>query len=168
MKTLTLIRHAKSSWKYPGLADYDRPLNKRGRRDAAMMAERLAARGFAPQRIITSPALRALRTAEAMAAAIDLSSRNVEIEPLIYGANVQDLLQLIQELATDEKWVALVGHNPEFTMLACRLSGQLIENIPTCGVVESQFETNRWQDICVDGVAADRFDYDFPKNVLHD
>jgi phosphohistidine phosphatase len=56
MKTLTLIRHAKSSWKYPDLADYDRPLNKRGRRDAAMMAERLAARGFGPQRILTSPA----------------------------------------------------------------------------------------------------------------
>jgi phosphohistidine phosphatase len=168
MKTLTLIRHAKSSWKYPGLADYDRPLNKRGRQDAAMMAARLAARGFAPRRILTSPALRALRTAEAMAAANDLPSQRIEITPLIYGGGVQDLLQLIRELAPDETWVALVGHNPEFTSLACRLSGRSIENVPTCGVVESQFETDRWQQIGVDGVAACRFDFDFPKNRLHD
>jgi phosphohistidine phosphatase len=168
MKTLTLIRHAKSSWKYPDLADYDRPLNKRGRRDAAMMAERLAARGFGPQRILTSPALRALRTAEAMAAAIDLPSQQIEITPLIYGGGVQDLLQLIRELAPDETWVALVGHNPEFTMLACRLSGQSIESVPTCGVVESQFETDRWQQIGADGVITSRFDFDFPKNRFHD
>jgi phosphohistidine phosphatase len=168
MKTLTLIRHAKSSWKYPDLADYDRPLNKRGRHDAVMMAALLAARGFAPQRILTSPALRALRTAEALAAAIDLSSQRIEITPLIYGGGVQELLQLIRGLAPDETWVALVGHNPEITMLARRLSGQSIENVPTCGVVESQFETDRWQQISADGVPAGRFDFDFPKNRLHD
>jgi phosphohistidine phosphatase len=168
MKTLTLIRHAKSSWKYPGLADYDRPLNKRGRRDAAMMAARLAARGFAPQRILTSPALRALRTAEVMAAAIDLSSQRIEMTPLIYEASVQDLLQLIRDLAPDETWIALVGHNPELTILAGRLSVQSIENVPTCGVVESQFKTDRWQQVGADGVTASRFDVDFPKNRLHD
>jgi phosphohistidine phosphatase len=163
MKTVTLIRHAKSSWKYSGLGDYDRPLNKRGRRDAAMMAERLAARGFAPQRIITSPALRALRTAEAIAAAIDLAWRQVEIAPLIYGAAVHELLQLIRELAPDERWVALVGHNPEFTLLAHRLSGRPIDKLPTGGVVESQFNIDRWQRIDADGVTVHRFDFDFPK-----
>jgi phosphohistidine phosphatase len=168
MRTLTLIRHAKSSWKYPDLADYDRPLNKRGRRDAAMMAARLAKRGFAPRRIVTSPALRALRTAEAMAAAIDLPSRRIEIAPPVYGAAVADLLQLIRELAPDERWVALVGHNPEFTALARRLSGQSIDKVPTCGVVESRFDIDGWQQIGADGVAASRFDVDFPKNRLHE
>ncbi|MGD9186569.1 MAG: histidine phosphatase family protein [Desulfobacteraceae bacterium] len=163
MKTLTLIRHAKSSWKYPDLADYDRPLNKRGRRDAAMMAERLNVRGFSPQRILTSPAVRALRTAEAMAAAIDLSTQQIEITPLIYGGGVQDLLQLIREQAPDESWIALVGHNPEFTILARLLSGRSIENVPTCGVVESQFETDRWQQVGADGATASRFCFDFPK-----
>jgi phosphohistidine phosphatase len=163
MKTLTLIRHAKSSWKYPDLEDYDRPLNKRGGRDAAMMADRLAARGFAPQRIITSPALRALRTAEAMAAAIDLSWQQIEAAPLIYGAAVQELLQLVRGLSPEESWVALVGHNPEFTLLARRLFGRSIDKVPTCGVVEGQFETDRWQRIGADGVAVNRYDFDFPK-----
>jgi phosphohistidine phosphatase len=166
MKTLTLIRHAKSSWKFPDLSDYDRPLNKRGRRDAAMMAARLAARGFAPQRIITSPAVRAHFTAKAMAGAIALPSQRLEVAPLMYGAAVQDLLQLIRELAPDERWVALVGHNPEFTLLARRLSGRTIENMPTCAVVESHFETDRWQRIGADGLIASRSDFDFPKNRL--
>jgi phosphohistidine phosphatase len=132
-----------------------------------MMAERLAARGFSPQRIITSPALRALRTAEAVAAAVNLSSHQIEIAPSVYRASVENLMQLIQELALDETWIALVGHNPELTMLACRLSGQSIENVPTCGVAESQFKTDQWQQIGTDGVALSRFNFDFPKNKLH-
>ena len=89
MKKLTLIRHAKSSWEDAKLADIDRPLNKRGRNDAPKMAQRIAADGFSPGRIITSPARRDLQTAEAFAAAIDFPARNMDINPLVYGGSTE-------------------------------------------------------------------------------
>jgi phosphohistidine phosphatase len=164
MKKLTLIRHAKSSWKYPALADYDRPLNKRGRKDAPMMAKRLAKRGFAPQRILSSTALRALRTAEVIAGVIDLPFRAIEVDPLIYGADDHHLLERIRNFAFEDEWVAIVGHNPEMTLLTRRLSGERLNNLPTCGIAEMHFESDQWQGLGRRETTPSFFNVDYPKN----
>lgn len=164
MKKLTLIRHAKSSWKHSGLSDYDRPLNKRGRQNAPMMGERLSSRGFAPQRIISSPALRALRTAEAIATAVELPWQYFHVDPRLYSAMANDLLNIIYEFDSNDQWMAIVGHNPETTELANWLSGEYIGNVPTCGVVEMHFKIDRWDQIGKGEESLIFFDFDYPKN----
>jgi phosphohistidine phosphatase len=144
IKTLSLIRHAKSSWKYPGLADADRPLNTRGRREAALMGQELAARGFTPDRWLCSPALRALRTAEAVAGAVGWPVARIALEHRLYERSSQEMLALLQAMEDDTAWVVCVGHNPELTDLAYRLSSKNIANVPTCGVVELRFAMDRW------------------------
>ena len=90
--TLILVRHAKSSWSNPGLSDHERPLNKRGKRDAPRMGRRLAGLGYHPQLLASSSAVRALTTAELIAAEIDYESRLIEIEGQLYGAAPGEIL----------------------------------------------------------------------------
>lgn len=163
VKTLTLIRHAKSSWDLPALDDRDRPLNPRGRRDAPEMARRLAERGFAPDRIVTSPALRALRTAEIFAAAIGYPLPRVVLDPRLYDLEAEDLLALVRSLEAGLNWVAWVGHNPALTDLAGRLAGKSLPNVPTCGVVELGFVSADWG--AVGRRRPDTFVFDFPKRL---
>jgi phosphohistidine phosphatase len=164
VKKITLVRHAKSSWKYPGLADNDRPLNRRGQKDAATMAARLAAGGFAPQRIHSSPALRAIRTAEKLAEAVDESTRRLQIHRLIYEADANQLIEHIQSLDDEDGWVVIVGHNPEMTDLVRWLSGTAIDNVPTCGVAQLHYAVDRWQQIDP-AVAPEYFHFDYPKRI---
>jgi phosphohistidine phosphatase len=161
MKILTLIRHAKSSWKDPTLPDWDRPLNKRGRRDAPMMGERLAARGAYADLLVTSPAVRAVATAEAIAAEIEYPTDEILLDERLYGADEFEILEVIQGL--DDAWerVMLVGHNPGLTDLVNALSPTGIDNVPTCGIVELTYDTESWALIGrIDPVAVD---YDYPK-----
>ena len=95
MKQLTVVRHAKSSWDYPDLADHDRPLNKRGERDAPAMGDRLAARGYRPELVISSSANRALTTATAIADAIGYPPDQIVVEERIYGIDVSRLVALV-------------------------------------------------------------------------
>ncbi|NLE44319.1 MAG: histidine phosphatase family protein [Chloroflexi bacterium] len=162
MKTLTLVRHAKSSWKHPELQDWDRPLNKRGRRDAPAMGRRLADRGFWPDRLISSPAARTLATAEAIAAEIRYPLEDIVHDARLYSADAIDLLDIVRELSDILDHVALVGHNPALTDLANRLAtGSDIDNVPTCGIVEMDFDTDSWLDVGT--VKATRFLFDYPK-----
>jgi phosphohistidine phosphatase len=161
VKTLTLIRHAKSSWDVPGLDDVDRPLSRRGRRDAPLMGLVLAGRGFAPEIIMASPALRALRTAEALAAAIAYPVPRIVLDPRLYQADSEGLLQVVRSMDSGLEWVAWVGHNPGLTELAHRLARRRLDNVPTCGVVEMRFASEGWTDI---GRSRPKtFDFDFPK-----
>ena len=162
MKQLTLIRHAKSSWKFSGLQDPDRPLNRRGRRDAPLMGNVLASRKFSPDTIVTSPALRALRTAEMIAAAIDYPMQRIVLDARLYHADADDLLKVVQSMDEAARWVAWVGHNPSLTLLASDLGRQRFENVPTCGVVEFRFPSDRWVD--VGRSVPESVDFDFPKN----
>jgi phosphohistidine phosphatase len=157
MKTLFLIRHAKSSWDDPSLADHERPLNDRGRRDAPRMGERLAKRGVAADLILSSSAVRALTTAEIIAEKIGYDPRDIVADRRIYGAQVSTLLYLIQELDDEHERVMLFGHNPELTELAHRFSSD-IEDLPTCAVVELTFDVRRWADIATCRPVAVRFD----------
>lgn len=159
MKTLILVRHAKSSWKKP-LPDHLRPLNKRGQRDAPMMGERLARREIEPDAIITSPATRALVTAEVIAQEIGHPRDEIRIDERLYGASAFELLEIIQELDDYLDCVMLLGHDPGLTDLANDL-GCDIDNVPTCGVVELEFDTDSWA--LIDDVDPTRIDFDYPK-----
>ena len=161
MKTLTLIRHAKSSWKYPGLDDMDRPLNRRGGRDAPLMGDILAERGCHPDAVFASPALRALRTAEMIATAIRYPQQRIMLDDRLYHADAGDLLDVIKSMDDSLGWVACVGHNPGMTDLANYLGRQRFDNVPTCGVVEIRFDTDRWIDI--EQTEPNSTDFDFPK-----
>lgn len=165
IKRLILIRHAKSSWKYPHLADIDRPLNKRGRHDAPMMGKRLASRGHAVARIITSPALRALRTAQAISSAFDLPVDQLRVDPLLYGASADQLLNRIQNVEDAQSSVALVGHNPDMAMLMEHLSGRPFEHVPTCAVAVFDFDTDSWRQVGDQATEVLFFEFDFPKNI---
>ena len=161
MKILTLIRHAKSSWKYTGLGDLDRPLNRRGKRDAPLMSDILAARGCRPEVLFTSPALRALRTAEAIAAGIEYAQQKIVLDARLYHADTDDLLDVVKSMNDSLGWVACVGHNPGLTELANYLGRRRIDNVPTAGVVEIRFDCDRWDD--VDRTEPKNVDFDFPK-----
>lgn len=162
VKTLTLIRHAKSSWKYAGLDDRDRPLNARGIRDAALMGMVLSQRGFSPELLTSSPALRALRTAEAVAAGIGYPDTAIVLNHHLYHAGSDGLLKRLHQFDDSLNWIALVGHNPGLTELVKLLVTAAPGDVPTGGVAEIRFDTRRWQDISRDKVVA--FFFDRPKN----
>jgi phosphohistidine phosphatase len=146
MKTLFLIRHAKSSWDDPELPDKDRPLNDRGKRDAPKMGERLAKRDVKPDLILSSPAIRALRTAEIIARKLDYRRKDIVVNERLYAVAADDLLDVIHQLGAELKRVMLFGHNPELTELARRLSGE-ITHMPTCAVAEFTFDAKSWSRI---------------------
>lgn len=146
MKSLCLVRHAKSSRDDPTLADRDRPLDDRGRRDARRMGERLDKRGTKPDLMISSPARRALDTAELIAGKLDYRAGNIMVDESLYAATPDQVLALIRALDDKVKCVMLVGHNPAFAELAGRLS-DAIAGMPTCAVAEFAFDTRKWSDV---------------------
>jgi phosphohistidine phosphatase len=160
-RTLILVRHAKSSWANAGLADHDRPLNARGERDAPIMAARLAERGPRPDTILSSSAKRALATADRFAEAFDMDERAVILRPEIYGAGVDDMLELVQALDDARPTVLLVGHNPTFTELVDRLTDVGVGHLPTTGVVTLELAEGPWA-AAHEGLFR-LVDFDYPK-----
>lgn len=162
MKRLVLMRHAKSSWDDERLADRDRPLSARGERDAPFMAQRLGARGLSGVWIATSPAVRALRTAEALLAALRPPPR-IDVTPALYLASPEEILVTLAHAPADAATAVVVGHNPGLTELANRLLPDLLlDNLPTAGMVAISLATERWADA---GSARATLDfYDTPNN----
>jgi phosphohistidine phosphatase len=146
MKTLYLARHAKSSWKNSELSDVDRPLNKRGKRDAPFMGEVLHEKGVKPDLMVTSPAKRARLTAESIAKEIGYKKKNIVIEEDLYEFSTSGLLDVIQGFDNNHNSIMIFGHNPAFTTLNNNLTDQYIDNIPTCGIVCIQFDL-QWNEI---------------------
>jgi phosphohistidine phosphatase len=162
VKVLILVRHAKSSWKHAGLPDDLRPLNKRGKRDAPMMGERLARRGVEPELMISSPAVRAMATAKAFARELGYPVDDIRRDERLYEADAFDLLEVIEEFDDALCRVVLFGHNPGLTELVNDLSCD-VANLPTCGIVELHFDTGRWATIGESEPAC--VDLDYPKNL---
>lgn len=150
MKTIYLIRHAKSSWNFPDLRDIERPLNNRGRRDAPFMAALLSAKGVRPDKIISSPAVRAMTTALYFAKEFNVEKNLMKMEADIYEAYPSTIMRLIQEL--DEEWstVFLFGHNPTFTDVINWFSTRPIVNLPTCGIGKINANVDKWEDFSPD------------------
>jgi phosphohistidine phosphatase len=135
MKTLTLVRHAKSSWKDNSLTDRDRPLNKRGRRDAPIMGKRISEAGIRPSLIVCSPAVRAWTTAKAIADEIGYPLEFLQREDGLYLASLDDLLDITFSQETGFTSLMVIGHNPGLTTFANYLSPGVTNNVPTAGVV---------------------------------
>jgi phosphohistidine phosphatase len=146
MKTLFLVRHAKSSRDDLSLPDQDRPLNDRGRQDAPAMGKRLARRRVKPDLIVSSAALRALTTAQLVAAELGYEGRDIVVDDRLYASSADALLGVIGALDNKLHRVMLFGHNPEFTDLAHRLSNE-ITDMPTCAVAEFSFDTEAWSNV---------------------
>ncbi|NOQ47451.1 MAG: histidine phosphatase family protein [Desulfobulbaceae bacterium] len=161
MKRLLLCRHGKSSWKDLGLEDFDRPLNKRGKRDAPGMGKILVRREIRPDLIVSSPAKRARKTAQHLARELEYPKKRIVYMGAIYGADPDDLLTCIHSFDDRFDQVIMVGHNPGFTLLANILGNLSIFNVPTCGIVALDFAVAAWQD--VGRKEGDLVFFDYPK-----
>ena len=146
MKTVYFVRQAKSSWEDPGLSDIERPLNKRGLRDAPFMAKMMVGRGVNPDRLISSPANRAFTTASYFASALGVSELSIESRKEIYHAYPEEVLNIVRNLDDSLSVVFLFGHNPCFTSLANQFSEEYVPNVPTCGIVKVDAEVESWSD----------------------
>jgi len=163
VKRLTLVRHAKSDWSLPGQADWDRPLNKRGQRDAPEMARRLRSRRLKPDQMLSSPAVRALTTATVMARELKVPASHVSQDERLYLASAADLLAVVRERGGEAKHLMVFGHNPGLTEFANRLSaGDRIDNLPTCGVFTARFDVPDWG--AIDWTTGLEEEFDYPKN----
>ena len=145
MKTLYILRHAKSSWNDTSLTDYERPLNERGLRTAPFMGKLMEERGLVPDVIVSSPAIRARQTAELVCEASGFEPE-ISFNELIYEANVGTLVAVVSELNDENGSLLLVGHNPGAESLIYYLTGE-IAPMPTAalGVIELDIET--WTEI---------------------
>ena len=146
MKTLYLVRHAKASRDDPALPDRERPLDERGLHDAARMGKRLAKHHVKPDLIVSSPALRALTTAQRIAAEIDYPRKHVLVDDSLYAAHVDDLLAVIHDTDPKVERLLLCGHNPEFSALASRLAGASID-LATCALAAFDYDSRSWADV---------------------
>lgn len=160
MKYLYLIRHAKSSWKDENLADFDRPLNKRGKRNAPFMAEVLKNNHIFPDYIVTSGANRALSTANIFCKILEFDKSLMKIDNKIYDATKQDLVEVVQKTPDDATTLFLFGHNPSFNEFANFFTDFKL-NIPTCGIYGIVFKTSSWKDIAQCDLK--EIFFDFPK-----
>jgi phosphohistidine phosphatase len=158
MKTLYILRHAKSSWKFEELSDHDRPLNKRGRTDAPLIGQELALNNAKPQLILSSPAVRALSTATLVAKELDYDADDIVVDERIYGASAEELLEVTREAPTEVDSLMLVGHNEALSEFANMLSPKHISRLPTTGVVGLQFDCESWYDIKKDNAVLLFFD----------
>jgi len=161
MKTLTILRHAKSSWADADLVDHDRPLNARGKRDAPVMATRLAEAGIRPSLILSSSANRAWSTAKEVATELSYPLEFLQRERDLYHAGVSRLLDVLAEQDVGFNNILLVGHNPGLTDFANYLVPDLTDNIPTCGYVSVNFELEDWN--LKDAESFKLLAYDYPK-----
>lgn len=148
MKTLYVVRHAKSAWDDLRLTDKERTLNERGRHDAPKMAKYVAKHHPHPHVLISSTATRAWSTAEAFVDAFELSKNHVIQTDTIYEAPLMSLLGVITAIEDKHDRAMLVGHNPGVTELVRYLSGDNFTHMPTCGVVMLTFpHASSWQEI---------------------
>jgi phosphohistidine phosphatase len=161
MKTLTIVRHAKSSWEDTNLRDRERPLNKRGKRDAPEMGRRIQEAGIRPSLILASPAVRAWKTAKAVADAINYPREFLQKEEALYLASVDRILDVIVAQDNNFNNLLIVGHNPGFTEFANFLVPGLTHNLPTAGVVSVEIEQDDWS--LYESPAAKLMLHDWPK-----
>ena len=145
MKTLLLLRHAKSSWDDSSLRDFDRPLSARGERDAPRIGKALRKQGTIPDFIVSSPAARAKATIKALAKAARLDIAP-QFDDAIYGASSAELMRAIRRLSDAASCVMLVGHNPGFEDLLARLTASH-ERMPTAALACIEFDFERWEDV---------------------
>ena len=162
MKRLYLVRHAKSDWGRPGLADFDRPLNKRGKKDAPLMGLHLkAVWQVVPDYVLCSTAKRAVSTARRLLKALDCPKDKIVWHERIYSGQAEDVLDLIRGVDDCYDQVMVIGHNPDMTTLINQLANSSIFDMPTCGVVGIDMNIDTWADV----VSGNLIFFEAPKTI---
>lgn len=145
MKSVLILRHAKSSWKHPDIDDHDRPLNKRGKRDAPIMGNLLKNERLVPDLIISSTAKRAHSTAKDVAKSSGYKGK-ITLDHSLYAAEPAAYIDVLHHLSNEYTRVLMVGHNPGVEELVSMITGE--EHLmPTCSLVHIQFPINSWNEI---------------------
>ncbi|MBV5319700.1 MAG: histidine phosphatase family protein [Chlorobium phaeobacteroides] len=146
MKTLYLVRHAKSSWDNARMTDFERPLNEIGIQSAPIMARLLKEKKVCPDLVIASPANRAITTARIFCDIIDYPEERIETRMEIYQGGAENLLHLIRKIPDNHTTAMIFGHNPTLTDLSNALVKEQIDNLATAGIVRIDFDTNSWKE----------------------
>jgi phosphohistidine phosphatase len=162
MKSLLLVRHAKSSWDFD-VEDFDRPLNDRGKKNAPEMAKRLIKKDIKIDAFISSPAERALSTAKYFVEEFDKKQKNIIKVPSLYHASNDTFYSVIEELDKDLKTVALFSHNPGITEFANELTTTRVEDMPTCSIFAIKIDIKKWGDFRE--AKKEFWFFDYPKDV---
>jgi phosphohistidine phosphatase len=163
MKQLLIIRHAKSSWDFSTLNDFDRPLNARGHHDTPMMAKRVFDKKIIIDAFISSTAKRALNTAEYFAEAYGFNKNDIIKKPELYHASADEFYKVIKNLDDQFNSIAIFSHNPGITDFVNELTKTKIDNIPTCGVFAVKADINSWNDFAE--AKKEFLFFDYPKAV---
>ncbi len=159
MKTLLIVRHAKSSWDSAGISDIDRPLNDRGKRDAPAMAKRLIKAGVAIDRFVSSPAKRARQTAEHFIHVFGKKDKEILFIPELYHASMPTFTDVVGTLDNGDETVALFSHNPGITAFVNSLTEVRLDNMPTCAIFAVKGDAERWSEFLSAGRQFWFFDY---------
>ncbi len=164
MKKLYIIRHSKSSWSSSAKSDFDRPLNKRGLRDAPFMGKVLKQQDVKPDLILSSPAKRAKKTAIFISHKLNYKEDDIVFDEDLYLSSVEEILEIISEVNSDINTLFIIAHNPGVTNFVNRFSKDKIENLPTTGVYKMEFDISSWEELKEDKAENSYFDY--PKKHL--
>ena len=162
MKSLLLIRHAKSDWGDPGLDDMDRPLNDRGKRDAPVMAHRLLDKKIKIDAFIASPAKRAAKTAKIIADEMKIKKNKLIYKPELYLAGPEVFFTVIENADNGDDCIAVFSHNEGITHFANMLTDAKVDNIPTCGVFAIKVKADKWKEFRT--AEKEFWFFDYPKN----
>ncbi len=162
MKTLYLVRHAKSDWDNASLQDIDRPLNTRGYKDAHAMSELLKKQAIHPELIISSPAVRALTTALIFCRNFKMDAGNILIVPDLYHTNAGVYREVISKVDDQFQSIMLFAHNPVISGFATSLHPSFAEEMPTCAIAGIRFKSRNWNKLMDE--QGEAILYDYPKN----
>lgn len=161
-KTVLLVRHAKSSWDDVTLPDFDRPLNKRGKKDAPQMAKRLKDKQIKIDAFISSPAKRAKKTTELFIKEFDRDGKEIILVQALYHAAIDDFYQTIHDASNEFKNIALFSHNPGITAFANELGTKVdLDNMPTCSIFAVTVNINNWSEF--KDATKEFWFFDYPK-----
>jgi phosphohistidine phosphatase len=145
MKTLLVLRHAKSSWSDSALDDHERPLSKRGRRDGPRMGQLVRESGLIPDLVVSSDAVRARLTAEAVVEAARYAGELL-LDQRLYMASAADILALLRKMPERAETVMIVGHNPGLEELVAQLTGQR-QDLPTAALAQIVLPIDQWSEL---------------------
>jgi len=161
MKSLLIIRHAKSSWDITSMEDFDRPLSDRGKKDAPEMAKRLIKEKIKIHAFISSPAKRAKKTAQLFVHEFQRNKEDIIFIPELYNVSAPVTYQVTSNLHNDYETVAIFSHNPGVTDFVNSLTSHRIVDMPTCGIFAVKIHTNAWEDF--EHAVKDFWFFNYPK-----
>jgi len=162
MKTLLIIRHAKSGWDDPSLSDFDRTLTERGKSDAAMMAKRIIMNIIKIDAFVSSPAKRAKKTAKIFMKEYKKNETDLLLIPSLYEPSVADFYDAVETLDDKNDTIAIFSHNPGITEFVNSLKCSPIYNMPTCAVFAVKIKTKQWENFRE--AEKEFLLFDYPKN----